>query len=278
MTAPRNSRQRGNQRFYEWRGESYWSVTTILQAVPKPVLVNWAKKFVAEYACDNLSKLNALMEPDSDGEVDRDGAVGWLKDSPYRDRDRKAAIGTHIHAAAQAYVLGKPFPKYPPTIVPQMRAFERFLSDYEPEFEATEASVYSRSEHYAGTLDGIVTFKGDGGRRLVGDYKSGKNIYPETALQCAAYSRAEFIGGANGAEEPMPEIDGAFALHLPAEGGTYDVIDLRVDDEIYRAFLYFRESFRWMETLSKTVLLGPLEVGGNEAERAFRAAMATDAV
>lgn len=271
MSAPRNARSRGSQRYYSWRSENYWSVTTILQAVPKPALINWAKKFTAEYAVDNFDKLGALVEPDADGTVDRQAAVDWLKGAAYRDRDRKADIGSQIHAATEAYVLGKPFPAWPKTIAPQMRAFERFLADYEPEFQMTEASVYNKTERYAGTLDGIVAIDG---RVLVGDTKSGKAIYPEVALQLAAYRFAEFVGAPDGSENPMPETDGAFALHLPAQGGSYDVVDVKADEEVFRYFLYFRESFRWMEQASKTVLLGPLQVGGSEEERAFREAMA----
>jgi hypothetical protein len=264
VSAPKNARSRGSQRYYSWRSENYWSVTTILQAVPKPALINWAKKFTAEYAVEHISALNELIA------ADPDGAVDWLKGAAYRDRNRKAEIGSQIHAASEAYVLGKPFPKWPATIEKQMLAFERFLADYEPEFSMTEASVYNRSERYAGTLDGIVTIDG---RVLVGDIKSGKAIYPEVALQLAAYRFAEFIGAPDGSEKAMYPTDGAFALHLPAEGGSYDVVDVRADEEVFKAFLYMRESFRWMEELSKTVLLGPLQAGGNEAERAFREAV-----
>jgi hypothetical protein len=270
MPAPRNARSRGSQRYYSWRQENYWSVTTILQAVPKPALVNWAKKYTAEYACDHFAQLSALLEPDGDGVVDRQAAVDWLKGAAWRERDRKADIGSQIHAATEAYVLGKPFPTWPKTIEPQMRAFVKFLDDYQPVFHVTEASVYNRSERYAGTLDGIVEIDG---RVLVGDTKSGKAIYPEVALQLAAYRFAEFIGAPDGSEQTMPKTDGAFALHLPAEGGSYDVIDVKADEEVFRFFLYFRESFRWMEELSKTVLLGPLQHGGTESERAFREAV-----
>src|SRR4051812_27354998 len=122
---PRNATTRGSKRFYTWRSENYWSVTTILQAVPKPALINWAKKFTAEYAVEHFSALAELVK------TDPDGAVDWLKGAAYRDRDRKADIGSHIHAAAEAYVLGKPFPTpWPVTIRSQMEAFVQFLADF----------------------------------------------------------------------------------------------------------------------------------------------------
>lgn len=260
MTQPKLAQQRGNKRLYEWRDEAYWSVTTILGGgLPKPALINWAKKFTAEYAVDNLKKLNALCEPDTDGTIDRDGAVDWLKGAAYRDRDAKADLGTAVHEATEAYVLGKPMPKAPAVIKPRMAAFEKFLEDWAPEYQEgmTEATVFNRAEKYAGTLDAIVTIAG---RPLVMDIKTGgKAIYPETALQLAAYRHAEFIGAPDGSEVEMPDVDGCVALHLPDAGG-YSLIECRADEEVYRAFLYVREVFRWTSETQKTALLGPFGV------------------
>jgi len=261
MTSPKQATTaRSGQRFYSWRGENYWSVTTIIGGgIPKPALINWAKKFTAEYACDNIAKLNALLAPDADGNVDRDGAVDWLKGAAFRDRDRKAELGTYLHDATEAYVLGKPFPKWPPIVLPRMRAFERFLAAYEPSYEATEASVYNRTERYAGTLDAILTV-GRGphkGRKFLADMKSGKAIYPEVSLQLSAYRFAEFVGLPNGDEAPMIPVDGAVGLHLPETGG-FDLVDVQADEETFRAFLYVREVFRFTSETSKAVLRGTL--------------------
>jgi hypothetical protein len=257
VTKPRLAQDRGSRRLYQWRDESFWSVTTIIGGgLPKPVLVNWAKKFTAEYAVDNLEKLNALCAPDSDGGIDREGAVDWLKGAAFRDRDKKADIGTAVHEATEAYVLGKPMPPWTPLIKPRMAAFEKFLADLEPEYDAgmVEASVFNRAEKYAGTLDAILDIDG---RKLLMDVKTGgKDIYPEVALQLAAYRYAEFIGAPDGSEVPMPEVDGCVALHLP-DAGDYSLIEVRADEEVFRAFLYVREVFRFASETYKTVLLGP---------------------
>ncbi len=245
-------------RFYEWRAEDgkFWSVTTIVSGgLPKPVLVNWAKKFVATYAVDNVGKLNALLEPDRNGNVDHEGAIGWLKESPYRDRDKKGALGTLIHDAAEAYILGKPMPPWTEEMHPRMEQFLQFLRDWEPNYldGMVEAPVYNRAERYAGTLDGICEL---GGRRVLIDYKTGKHVYPETALQLAAYRHAEFIGAPDGSEIPMPEVDATVVLHIP-DVGEYQLIEVDSGPEVFQAFKYVREVFRFMEETSKRVLLGP---------------------
>ena len=250
MSAPRNASSRGSKRLYSWRDEAYWSVTTIIGGgVPKPALLPWGIKMVAEGAVEFADQLPAMIL------ADRDGAVRFLKGLPYAKRDKAADLGTLVHEAAEAHALGKPMPPVSDEVRPYMTAFERFLADFKPEILATEASVYNRTEHYAGTLDLIIRLTLPG-HELPGNYltdsKSGKGVYPEVGLQLAAYRNAEFIGLPDGSEGPMPTVDGALALHLTVNG--YRLLEIRCDDEVYRSFLYAREVFRWIEETSKTVL------------------------
>src|SRR4051794_14692313 len=192
MTTPRNARSSGGRRFYTWGGAKYWSVTTIVNGgLPKPVLVNWAKKFTAEFACDNYAARGEVLK------AAREGAIDWLKNASFRDRDKKAELGSWVHAACEAFQLGKPMPPWPVAIKPHMEHFAAFLDEYQPTIELAEASVYNRTEKYAGTLDAIALF---GDRRLLFDVKTGKGVYPEVGLQLAAYRYAEFIGLPDGSE------------------------------------------------------------------------------
>lgn len=250
MAAPRNATSTKGKRFYSWRDENYWSVTTILNGgIPKPALLPWGIKCVAEMAVEMADQLPAMVA------ADREAAIKFLKGSPYAKRDAAGDLGTLVHEAIEAHALGKPMPPAPPEVQPYMRAFQAFLADFTPAFTATEASVYNRSQKYAGTLDGIATMTlplhDEPGSYLI-DAKSGKGIYPEVALQLAAYRHAEFIGLPDGSEAPMPKVDGALALHLTPDG--YRLIEVVADDEVFQAFLFAREVFRWQEQTSKTVL------------------------
>src|SRR3990172_181392 len=173
---PRNATtSRSGQRYYDWRSERYWSVTTILSGgVPKPALLPWGIKMVAEGAVEAVESgtLAGMVEQD------REGAIRWLKGLPWAHRDKAADLGTAV----------------------------------------PEASVFNRTERYAGTLDAIATI---GGRTLVIDVKSGKGVYPETALQLAAYRWAEFVGVPDGSEQPMPPTVGAAVLHLTDQGDSF---------------------------------------------------------
>lgn len=246
---PRDARALGSQRYYQWRNEKFWSVTTIIGGgCPKPALQRWNAKVVAEGAVQahQLGSLGPMIEQDPDS------AAEFLKQLPYKKKDRAADLGTRVHEAVEAYATGKTMPEWADDERARMEHFMRFLDDYRPEWHAAEASCYSRKHGFAGTFDGVADI---GGRRVMLDMKTGKGIYPEVALQLAAYRNAEFIGLADGSEVPMPETEAAVALHLTDDG--YELIDVDTGDEVFRAFLYVREVHRWMEETSKRVLLGP---------------------
>ncbi len=273
-------------RWYTWDGIRYWSVTTIIDAgVPKPALINWAKRVTAEYAVDKYKSLGVILD-----DAGWEGAVDWLKDASYREMKRAGNLGTLVHDFAEAYVLGTPMPPAPDDVAPYLAQFVRFLDDYEPVFEAVEAPVISKSQRWAGTLDAILTiererfddaalriwdmpnrdgFVGDRLRLLV-DYKTGKGVYPEVALQLAGYRYADtFLGGPDASETTMPQVDGCAVLHLREDG--YDLIPIRVDDDTFTTLQYTREMHRWQIEGSKEAVgapntppsARPLEHGGD---------------
>ncbi|MFH0917008.1 MAG: hypothetical protein V1912_11280 [bacterium] len=278
MSAPKNARQTSRGRLYEFDGKRYWSVTTIIKnGLPQPQIKEWAQTSVAEFAVANHRQIAAMLgtvrvvrldnkkgspiyvvsDPDAVA-----GAISWLRNAPYREGERKKNVGSAIHEAIEASILGTPRSEPDPDLLPQMEAFHQWEADFKPEYLMAEASVYSDQEQYAGTLDIIARI---GGRVLVTDTKSGKAVYADAALQLSAYSRADFIGLRDGTKAPLPSIDGAAVLHLPSlidqeitGAPPYSFVPVRIDDDVYKAFLYCRENFRWMEEISRTVLGTPL--------------------
>lgn len=291
MSQPKNARRTSTGRLYEWRApglpmddepERFWSVTTIIKGgLPSPALTAWGMRSVAEFAVANYRQLAAMVgssyrfERDEKGSIvgildDPDAvvsAIDWLKGSPYRERERKADAGTAIHEYAEAWALGKPMPPPPPAIADQVAALHRFLEDFHPDpvrhdggFWMAEASVFNRTESYAGTLDAIFDIPRLG--RVLLDYKSAKGVYAETAMQLAAYRFAEFIGLPDGTEWPMPQVDGCAVLHLHPNAGPdgYALIPVIADEQVFTAFKYAREVFRWAEETSKGVVGKPIPV------------------
>lgn len=285
MNGPKHARSTTKGRTYQHpvTGETAWSVTTIMDAaLPKPALVGWAARMVAEYAVANHSRLEALLQGvrlQKDGDARLvvsdpsavDAAVDWLKGAPYRDKQRKADIGTAIHQRIEARILGTPMPEPPEELAPRLAHFEAFERAFRPEWLLSEATVWNRTEAYAGTLDWIARI----GRHVVlGDTKSGKDVYPEVAIQLAAYQRAEFVLMPDGTEEPMPATEGACVLHLTDDG--YRLVPVHVTEDTYRTFLHCREMFRWADEFSKRSLgldlTGPDGVDWTFAQTIGRAA------
>ena len=274
MAAPTHARQTTRGRTYEHpkTGELVWSVTSIIDAgVPKKALMYWAAKEVAEAAVANhrivSEMVNAVRILRADDKHIKgivsdpdavEAAIEWLEKAPWRRKARRASIGTAVHGWIEAHTLGKPLePHADPEIAPYQSSWLAFLSDFKPEFLATEMSVWNRTESYGGTLDWIARI---GGCALLGDVKSGKDIYPDVALQLSAYYRGEFALLKDGSEQPMPHLDGAVALHL-RDDGTYRLIPVDVSERVFRAFLMAREVMRWAEEIAPEVLgaqlLGP---------------------
>lgn len=257
MTEPAQaSRARGGMRTYHWPPQpphdlEVVSVTSIISGgIPKPFLAPWSAKMVAEYAVDHLESWQALAKSDPKGAVD------LLKRSVWRSTSEKADMGTIVHAAAEAFVKGKPMTEDELTALLTERRvpLERwratrgyvngaleFMSDVEPEVYLSEATVYNRTHGYAGTGDILGRVRiGKSKRPAVVDFKTSKAIYDEVSLQLCAYSRAEFVGLDDGTELPMPWDgepcrDGVAVRLTPS--GSYEVVHFHLTDDLFSVFL-----------------------------------------
>ncbi len=252
MAEPRNARSTKQGRTYMWRDEEFLSVTNILsKGIPKCALQYWAARTVAEYVTKNVDRVSSLAKEDPAAAID------LMKGAPNRQADAAAAKGSDVHAAVEAWVLGQPQPEFPDAIAPMMGQFAMFLEEFKPTIEMSEATVYSRKHHYAGTLDSIMVI---GDTRLLVDVKTGKGIYgDQVATQLAAYRFADFVGMPDGTEQPMPSVDGCAVLHLRPK--TYQFVPVVADDTIFRYFLYAQQISQWCEDVSRSVLLAPASPG-----------------
>ncbi len=89
-----------------------------------------------------------------------------------------------------------------------------------------------------GTLDAVAHL-GDGQVWLLDFKTSASGIWPEAAVQLAAYRNAEFYLDADGDEQPMPAVDTAGCVWLRADG--YDLIPVNTGPDVFRVFLYAQQ-------------------------------------
>src|SRR5690606_13216253 len=129
------------------------SVTTILnQGMANEALTYWAAKVVAETAMDNVFQmLDAARTEEGRAEF-----IKWLKQEPDRRRDERADIGSAIHKLVECKILGEPAPVRllaNEDFKPYIAHFNRWVAEWEIDFEASEMVVAHYEDEYAGTLD-----------------------------------------------------------------------------------------------------------------------------
>lgn len=192
---PRDFYQGANGRYYP-------RVTAILSVIGKPALLNWMAKTEREATIaaagdiwEQLASLEASVEPRISRaafEMRLDKQVGEVK-AGRRISEKAAAIGNEAHEYCE-WVLLKMMGKTDEQ-EPQISREARFAaasaeawirdSGFQPTF--VEQRVFSDQWNYAGTLDfmGLI-----GDKLIIGDWKTGKALYPEAKLQAAAYAAA----------------------------------------------------------------------------------------
>jgi hypothetical protein len=218
-------------------------------------LVGWAKRETSACAVRNLDMLVRMRETGGDA-----AAVAWLKGIPDYERDTAADIGTRVHRLVEQLARNTE-PEVTPAEAPYVDAYRGFLATFRPRFLAVEEMVASLRQGYAGTLDAIAVIDGD---TWLLDVKTGAGLYPETALQLAAYSFADFIG--------RPGIPRRFRLPRATRFGVIHVrperarlVEYRVDRGTFAAFLEARRLHAWQQGPGRSVVGQPVSAGAGSA-------------
>lgn len=238
MSVTRINGSRGH--WYKIDGRKADGVTTLLSdGLPKPALLPWGIKAVAEYAADHLDRL-VEMQP-----MGREALVAALKQAPYSDRDRAAKRGTEVHKLAEQLIGGKEV-TVPDELAGHVESYVRYLDEWKPTPVLTETTVASRKWGYCGTLDAVYDLPD--GRRVIGDIKTSRSgIFPEIVLQLAAYRYADvYMDG--GEEKPMESVGITAAQGIWVRADGYDVYDLPADETAFNKFLHVATVARWAKS------------------------------
>jgi hypothetical protein len=212
-------RKYGSGHGYTIDGAKVPGVTGILRMMPKDALVGWAANSSADYATDHWDELAAL--PLS---VRRKRIAGAHKE----DRDTAARRGTAVHRLAMSLIDGHDV-AVPDELSGHVWAYIDFLDRLNVQPVAVELVIANRTERYCGTLDLIADLPplalldGDiipAARWLLDLKTSRSGIWPETALQCTGYARAETYVADDGSERPFHElgVQRCGAVHIRADG------------------------------------------------------------
>lgn len=258
----------------------FFSVTTIIGALDKPALIYWSAEQTALAAVHEAEAWQGLAKRSTDD------AVEWLKDARFRrpaGARSAAELGTAVHAACEQYALTGIRPAVDAELAPFLDQFDKWLDQFQPEYVATEVTVFNETYGYAGTCDAFLNV---GGVRTIVDYKtSAKSFdkqgkptgpYPEVALQLAAYRHAELAAvwrprryekfrrrfyllsqTERDLAVPVPEVDTGLVIHISPEHCVAYPVECGPD--VFDSFLFTQECFRWVNDTSKNVIGRPLE-------------------
>lgn len=222
-------------------GEEVPSVTTVIKGgVPKPALIPWAAKMAAEHAVANWTRLSTVPH------VQR---INEIKNAHRTYTEERATVGDLVHTLIECWSTGTPYPRWGDEVDSFANQFISFMIAKRPEFIENEATLWSRSHGYAGTLDFIARI---GGRVILGDVKTGKRVYPEVGLQLAALANADFLIRATGEEEPIPPVDAMAALHVRPR--SWKLVEVDRTAECFGAFLAAKEVMNWDRNVAPHVL------------------------
>lgn len=166
---------------YTFNGTPVPGCTTILRRIGKgDTLIQWAASQAAEHV---LASFEEGMSRSDIVRICGDAKMAWNT-----ARKEAADIGANVHAYAEAVLLGETPPKLlTPEAEAGASAFESWLREHMVRPVAVERRVFSKAHFFAGTTDLVCHI----GKRLsVVDFKTSSGIYPEYALQLAAYRLA----------------------------------------------------------------------------------------
>ena len=235
-------RNHGRGHSYRINGQKYPGVTTILGATTaKPALVNWAGDTTAGFAVDHWETL---------GELPPSKRLDRLKKARYEDRDAAANRGTEVHRLAEAYINGQEI-EVPDELEGHVRAYEKFAKEWDVKPIQVEVVVGNLALGYCGTIDPIADLA-DSFRHLTDLKTSRSGIFPETALQVVAYSKAEFYAVQNDAGEwvthPMEElgVQRLSAVHVQAD--DYRVVPIQHEEEVWEYFRHLNWLYHRVES------------------------------
>jgi hypothetical protein len=220
---------------YQLDGDKADSVTTVCGVLPKgDGLVWWAADIVARAVADQASTVDALRS------LGREPMVAALRSLPDQAKKTAGARGTLVHELSTGLVKGEPVELdliADPDIEACLYGLRRWFDLVGFEAHLIERPVGNRAHTYAGRFDVVGTMAADRSQRWLIDFKTSKGVYGDTALQTAAYARAEFYLGEDGTSElPMPYVDRIGVLHVqPDLTELYDLGDIDVAFEEFLA-------------------------------------------
>lgn len=158
-------------------------VTSILQVISKPALIQWAANMASAHWLEQVAQRNGVLLTAEAETIDKEAKLA------HRTFSKAAAdIGTEVHKYAECKLKGLPVPELKtPQAIKGAEAFDRWRDDHDVQVGATERICFSQKYWYCGTCDFVGRIDGES---CIADFKTSSGIWPEMRFQLAAYQQA----------------------------------------------------------------------------------------
>jgi hypothetical protein len=248
-------------RTYRWQGRDLPSVTSLRRMAGLSFgLHQWAIGRVVEHAITHWSDISERLSRGTT--VDVQLVRKELRAAATAERDRAASLGTAVHDAA---AMGRTLDEVPEEVAPRLRQLLAWKAASRAEVVASEFQVFSPTYGYAGSCDALVRFA-DGSLWIV-DYKTGKGIYAEHALQLMAYTMADVVGADDVVDERLTgllhQVTGMAVLHLSDTAWEFHALE--PDPGTWAAFRGLVAFATWIASHGSTESFVRASRSGSEA-------------
>lgn len=241
---------RASSHQYRLDGQLVPGVTTITGLLPKGnALVQWSANETAAFAASRWAGLDVI------GAEDVRTAAGH-----HRHVSKSAAEkGSLVHSLVERLLRGETVDPPSPEVARLLRSALAFMDEWHFEPILTETIVWDSGMEYAGTFDLVGTSPRFPGRVFLCDWKTGRGIYGEAAVQLAAYASAEhYVDGGEDRRVADLGITDHLVIHLREDG--YSAVPARRDHQVFDLFATLRRLYRLHRSLDSTLLQEPLEL------------------
>lgn len=260
---------RTDDHYYYFNGKGpYPGVTSVLEILSKPALIQW-KAMESARAMYDAFKSADPVDGHFIGMKDQKEAVNWALKKADESRDTAAKLGTGVHLladmASRASESDSEGFQVSDEVKPYLEAFRGFLGRYGASNIISSEKMVLNWEGYGGTYDLLMRLPhslgcwkpnicrqhkepNDFDLWLI-DIKTSKGYYPEYGLQLAGYRWTDvIILEGDPRPYPMPITDRTGILHLrpdlyPDTG--YRLIEYPTSDRDYEIFLSLLRAFNW---------------------------------
>jgi hypothetical protein len=228
-------------------------VTSILKRLSKEGLIPWAANMAAEYFKASLLAGYDETNPEEQitfsvaevNEIANDARKAYAKKAK-----GAADVGKLVHSYAEAFFKGDKSPAPPKKILTSQEraqydngvaAFHKWWKDNDVEVISSERVLFSERWLYCGTTDLTARING---RKGVYDIKTSSGLYPDMAIQIAAYRIA--LEEEDGEAYPWGGL-----IHLDKVTGSYSMRMFPRNKQDEDCFLALREADEIMKRIEK---------------------------